>query len=795
MRHPILLFLALLLAGCSSVSNLPEGETLYTGLKKIAYTDPADDDYSTTIQEEVEAALACAPNGALLGSSYYRTPLQLRLWIYNTYANSERGFGAWMRKSFGSEPVLLGNVNPELRAQIARNVLRNNGYFGAQVSSQVVPAGKRKAKISYTITKGPLHRFDSVRYAGYPTGQDTLIRHAMAESLLQRGKPFSVAALDGERGRLNTLMRNNGYYYYNAGYTSYLADSTTKNDELGMSNEQLAAPQSAKHITPNSKFLIPNSKYGVDVLVQPVSDLPAEAARPWYLGKLRIDMRRTITEQPTDSIFYKGLSVFYTGKKPPIRLRTLLRDMKLRPRKLYRQNEYLESMSTLNGLGVFSLTDLKFTPHDTTATCDTLDMQLTCVFDKPYDGTISADFAVKSNDRMGPGLTLDISKRNAFRGAELLSLKLKGSYEWQTGNSAGANGSHINSYEYGADLSITYPRLETPFRKLNRRRFYAPPSTAFNISATVLNRANFFRMLTVGAGVAYKWRTSAQSGHEFSPFTLDYNYLQSTTQRFRDVMDSNPAIYVSMRDQFVPKIKYTYTYTSPATCKNPIAWETTLTEASNIMSLGYMAAGKRWGDKGKDLFGNPYAQFLKISTSLRKTWLTGYKQQLVGRVAAGAIWSYGNSDRAPYTEQFYVGGANSIRAFTVRSIGPGKYVAKGGSYSYLDQTGDIKLEANLEYRFNIFGDLYGAAFLDAGNVWLMKDDSERPDAKFDAGKFWKQIATGTGLGIRYDMEFIVIRLDLGVALHVPYDTGKSGYYNIPKFKDGLGLHFAIGYPF
>lgn len=764
-RTVLAVLAALLLAACSSTSHLPEGETLYTGLKKIAYTDATGDDYSTTIQEEVEAALACAPNGALLGSSFYRTPLQFRLWIYNQYANSEKGFGAWMRKSFGSEPVLLGNVNPTLRAQIARNVLRNNGYFDAEVKSEVIPAGKRKAKISYTITKGPLHRFDSVRYAGYPEGQDTLIRRTMAESLIKRGEPFSLASLDGERGRLNTLLRGNGYYYYNATYTSYLADS-------------VATP------------------LGVDVLVQPVSDLPAEAARPWRLGRLRIDMRRNITEQPTDSIFYKGLSVFYTGRKPPIRLGTLLRDMKLRPGQLYRQNEYLESMSTLNGLGVFSLTDLKFTPRDTTATCDTLDMQLTCVFDKPYDGTISADFAVKSNDRMGPGLTLDISKRNAFRGAELLSLKLKGSYEWQTGNSAGASGSHINSYEYGADLSITYPRLETPFRRLNRRRFIAPPSTVFNLSATVLNRADFFRMLTVGAGVSYKWRSSKQSAHEFSPFTLDYNYLQSTTERFRAVMNDNPAIYVSMRDQFVPKIKYTYTYTSPASYKNPIAWETTFTEASNLLAAGYVAAGKEWNTKGKDLFGNPFAQFVKLSTSLRKTWAAGYKSQIVGRVAAGVIWSYGNSDRAPYTEQFYVGGANSIRAFTVRSIGPGKYVAKDGrGYSYLDQTGDIKLEANIEYRLNLFGDLYGAVFLDAGNVWLMKDDPERPDAKFRPGKFLGQIATGTGLGIRYDMEFIVIRLDLGIALHVPYETSRSGYYNIPKFKDGLGLHFAIGYPF
>ena len=167
----------------------------------------------------------------------------------------------------------------------------------------------------------------------------------------------------------------------------------------------------------------------------------------------------------------------------------------------------------------------------------------------------------------------------------------------------------------------------------------------------------------------------------------------------------------------------------------------------------------------------------------------------MGHVAAGVLWAYGNSSRGHNSEQFYVGGANSIRAFTIRSIGPGKYVAPSSTYSYLDQTGDIKLEMNLEYRFNLFGSLYGALFLDAGNIWLMEKDENRPDAEFRFDTFWRQLALGTGLGLRYDLDFFVLRLDLGVALHVPYDTTKSGFYNIPKFSDGLGLHFAIGYAF
>jgi outer membrane protein assembly factor BamA len=159
----------------------------------------------------------------------------------------------------------------------------------------------------------------------------------------------------------------------------------------------------------------------------------------------------------------------------------------------------------------------------------------------------------------------------------------------------------------------------------------------------------------------------------------------------------------------------------------------------------------------------------------------------------GVIWTYGNSNVAPYSEQFYVGGANSIRAYTVRGIGPGGY--HGNNTNYMDQTGDIKFEANAEYRFNLVGSFNGAVFLDAGNVWMMKNDEERPGAKFNLKDCWDQIALGTGFGLRYDMEFLVLRLDLGIALHSPYKTSKSGYYNIPDFKDAMSLHFAIGYPF
>ena len=189
---------------------------------------------------------------------------------------------------------------------------------------------------------------------------------------------------------------------------------------------------------------------------------------------------------------------------------------------------------------------------------------------------------------------------------------------------------------------------------------------------------------------------------------------------------------------------------------------------------------------------NPYAQFLKVETDYSKTWQLTEHSKLVGHVNMGVVWAYGNAISAPYSEQFYVGGANSIRAFNVRSIGPGRYHAKTSYLSYLDQTGDMKLQANLEYRPRLFGNLYGALFLDAGNVWTLRSDSDRPGAVFKPKNILKEMALGTGVGIRYDLDFFVLRLDWGIGLHLPY---RNGFYNFDRFKDSQSLHFAIGYPF
>ena len=468
-------------------------------------------------------------------------------------------------------------------------------------------------------------------------------------------------------------------------------------------------------------------------------------------------------------------------------------------------------------MGLFSYSNIQFSPRSVQTLDslghvvyrDTLDANIDLVFDKPYDFYVEANARGKTTGRVGPELVVGLTKRNAFHGGEKLTVNLHGSHEWQTISQAGGGSTRINSYEYGSDVSVEFPRIITPwnmFRTMeqNERRYRAGhmptkyrgvPTTTIKASMNVLNRASYFRRHVAAGELTYAWSTSYQHQHSFSPLILSYEFMNSRTAAFDSILALHPYLQISMRDQFVPKMSYTYTYRSPRRYRHPITWSTTISEAANILSLGYMAAGKGWNEKDKKMFKNPFAQFLKLETDFVKYWRITQDGTLVGHVNAGIIWSYGNAENAPYYEQFYIGGANSVRAFNVRSIGPGRYQPTNSKYSYIDQTGDIKYLMNLEYRQKVWGDLYGALFLDAGNVWTLRNHEYSSLGKFDVDKFFRQLAVGTGVGVRYDMGMFVIRVDWGIGLHVPYDTGKSGIYNIRRFKDAQSLHFAVGYPF
>lgn len=785
MKRPAYILPALLLlaAACSTTKHLPEGEVLYTGQKAMIVNNRSTTPTGETALEEVEAALATAPNNSLLGSSTIRVPFPFGLWVYNGFVKYEKGFGRWIFNRFAAKPVLLSAVNPEIREKAAANILHEYGYLDGTVAHETFadPKDSLKVKLQYTVDMRNPYFIDTLDYRGFSERTLRIMEAGRRRSLIRPGTQFNVSDLDGERTRISDLLRNVGCYYFRPDYLTYQADTT----------------------------LVPGGHIAMRMV--PVAGMPADAERPFYVGQTTFHLYGKQGEPPTDSTTYKDLKIYYHDKLR-VRPNMVYRWLNYRGYRMKRQVEDSTGMSRrgpfealysayrqgriqnrLSNLGIFRYTEMRYTPRDTALVSDTLDVKVIAMLDKPYDAEFDFDVKMKSNNQTGPGASFTVTKNNVFGGGETWDVELDGSYEWQTG---GGGASKMNSYEIGLSTSLTFPRVVFP--RMGDREYDFPATTTFRLYVDQLNRANYYKLLAFGGNATYDFQPKTTAKHSFTPFRLTFNVLRDPTPAFQNLQEENPALYVSLRDQFIPAMEYTYTYdnSSLRRVRNPIWWQTTLTSAGNLTSVIYRLFGQRFNEQDKELLGVPFAQFAKVNSEFRYHYKMNKDQTIAMRAAAGIIWSYGNALTAPYTEQFYIGGANSVRAFAARSIGPGGYPPEDDTqYSYINHVGDIRLEANVEYRFRIISDLHGALFLDAGNVWLLRKDEARPGGELTLKNFAKQIALGTGFGLRYDLGFLVIRLDTGVALHDPYDTGKSGYYNIPKFKDGLTVHFAIGYPF
>lgn len=757
------------LSSCSTTKHLPEGETLYLGLKNITIQNEDETKAGQTALDEVMGAISIAPNNAIVTYPNVRFPIPFGLWMYNRFERYEKGFGRWIFKHLAADPVLLSEVNPDTRAKVAGNLLRDYGFFDGHVTWKIDSTkNERAVKLSYDIDMGRPYRIDTLLYEGFAPRTDSLIHARSSERLVHTDDYFNVNTLNAERQRVVDLLRNHGYYYARTDFLTFLADTLMRPGYVMLK-------------------------------MVPAANLPKEALKTYHIGKTAVYLTGYNGEPPVDSMKLRDFTVFYAGDKPGLRFDVLRKRFLYRKGELYSQTRQDYTQEALSRLGVFKFNEMQYLPRSGE---DTLDVRVNAMFDLPYDSELELNVTTKSTKQTGPGAIFKLTKKNFLRMGASLNLELKGSYEWQTSSTVDGDKSVMNSYELGAALSLDFPRIVIPWVRNRIDPFRFPSETHFRIYAEQVNRARYFKMLSFGGSISYSFQKSRSMKHTVTPVHLAFNHLQRRTATFDSIALANPMLFHSLDDQFIPSISYTFTYDdSWRQHRWRIWWENSFTSAGNITSAIYAAFGRGFKEKEKKFLGTPFAQFLKFTSEIRPLFYINEKQQLAGRLTAGVIWAYGNKTIAPYNEQFYVGGANSIRAFTVRSLGPGRFhPADNAAYSYVDETGDIKLEANLEYRFRLFsnmfgGNLNGAIFLDAGNVWLMRKDEARPGAEFTFKHFFDNIAVGTGVGIRYDLSFLVLRLDWGIALHVPYETGRSGYYNIPRFKDGQGLHFAIGYPF
>lgn len=745
-----------LTAACSTTRRIPDDELLYNGLKGV---EIAEDSVGlpAAIESSIKSAVDVPPNNywKLLRWHY---PFPLGLWVYNNWSNPKSGLKHWLYEKLVAEPVLVSDVRPEVRMKMIDEILDNNGYFRGTAGYELVKGrNPRKAKIRYTVTPGPAYPMEVVSLLPDTTALNRMIDSlALRDPYLTSRTRYSTDSLNIARTRITNSLRNRGYYFFRPDYIEYLADS-------------IADP---------GRILL---KIMLD------SNAPKMALQRYRTGKVVVVANRHAGGGVADTIATPRATLIQM-KPSKFRSKLIPENVTFRPGRVFSVRDMNRTQSNLSRLGIFNSINIAAVPDTTNTRERLLNVFVDCTFDAPWEAAFEVNGSSKSNSYIGPGLSFKVTNNNIFGGGEQLTVGLTGTYEWQTGHGRQLI---FNSYEIGLNASLAMPRLIAP-KFVPRSRFQLS-WTRFQLGADLLNRPHYFKMAQFNASVNYDWRLSRHVSNTFTPIKLTYTNLMHTTAVFDSIMNANPAVAQSFQSQYIPQMIYSYVYDRSFGRDNQLNWQFTVQEAGNVFWAIYRACGKK-GEK--ELFGTPFSQFVKGATQLvygRR--VGGGDSWLVSRVAVGAAHAYGNSTQVPYAEQFYCGGANSVRAFTVRSIGPGSYHDPATEDTYFDQTGTFKFEANLEYRFPIFGPLHGAVFLDTGNVWLLKDDPQRPGGKLQASTFLRDLALGTGVGLRFDIGMLVLRGDLGIGIHAPYDTGHGGYYNMPSFGKSLAFHLAIGYPF
>lgn len=751
---------AVIFAGCSTTSRLAPDEELYNGIKRLTVTPQENEKLPPGLKNEISEVVTVKPNNPYPFTNV-RSPFPLGLWVWNHWSGHQKGLKHWIYEKIAEEPVLIGDVRPDLRVKMIDQVLDNNGYFRGVASYEL--SHKKNPKIqsvSYTVNTGPAFLLDSIEFPADTSRLNHLIDSiGRRQPYLVKGSRFSVDSLKNVRTNIARVLRNRGFYYFNPEYIEYLADSVN------------AAPQCV-----NLKLAI-------------VPGTPKFALQEYKVGQVTVTIRRNDGTGVADTVDCARARLIQY--KPSSFRRQLVDEcVILRSGRPIRLNAVNSTQSRFARLGIFSSIDMNVAPPDTLGRSNVLDVNVNCTLDMPLEASIEANVSSKSNSYIGPGVTLGLTHHNLFGGGEQLNVTLTGSYEWQTG----ADRSGVfNSYEVGLKGTLAFPRLLAPKFLPRLRRDLS--WTRISLNADLLNRPHYFRMAQFNAEFSYDWNPSRYSSSTLTLLKFTYNNLLHTTETFDSLMDANKSVALSFRSQFVPQMSYTYNYDRLFSKMNSLNWTVTVQEAGGIFCGIWRAAGVK---TDKRLFNIPISQFVKASGQVVYGRKLSYSADfwLMIRAAAGVAHAYGNSAEVPYSEQFWVGGANSVRAFTVRSVGPGSYRPKRDiTGDYFDQTGTFKFEANIELRFPIVGPLKGAVFLDAGNVWLLEEDPQRPGGKLTASRFLKDLALGTGVGLRFDLGMMVIRGDLGIGLHAPYDTGRGGYYNMPSFKNSLAFHLAIGYPF
>jgi outer membrane protein assembly factor BamA len=750
----------LLLAGCSSTKFVSEDEYLLTHVRiKNKAIDIKKGQLRPYIRQH--------ENTKLLGFwKFY-------LGLYNLSGRKdEKGFNKWLRR-IGEEPAIF---DPFLVSQSSQQIslfLKNQGYFQASVKDTVIYPQKKKAKVVYTINPGARYHINKLDFR---VEDDSVYNEVMADTLktlLKKGRPFTVELHEKERERIATDLRSQGFYNFSEEYIYFLSDSTAGDHSVNDSLIVMSA-ENVSGFKHHRRFRIRDIYFHVGIGTNEI-----------------LSDDSVMTSEVFDTLRYGGAFIVYKDElsfKPQL----LTSSSYIKPGDLYNLKLVNRTHQLLSSLRLFKYINIHF--RETGEQNEAGEPMIDCIIrlSPGKSQSFSVDLeGTNSSGNLGAAGNLTYQHKNLLKGGEFLTIKTRLAHQNQFVSSSTEE---FNTVELGAEASIVVPRFWVPLSIKEFRQRYNP-KTNISFAYNYQKRPDYTRTIA-NARMGYNWRSSKYVSHSFYPLEFNFVNIPKVTEEFKDRI-SNTFLEYSYEDHLIVNVNYSFLFNQQTLGQNTDFWyfRANLESAGNWLSLLSPFWNKNNENDFDELLGIRYAQYLKVDIDLRYHNYIDKYSSLVWRFFGGLGVPYGNLNVLPFEKRYFSGGANSIRAWPVRGLGPGNYSEDGDGF--YNQTADMKLEFNLEYRFRLFWILEGALFVDVGNIWGIRESSSPQGGIFKPDQFYKQLAVGTGVGTRFDFNYFIFRFDMGLKTHDPSLPKGERWIpvNRPWTWNDVGFNFAIGYPF
>ena len=734
---------------------MPEGELLYVGGKVKVENDSISKKERKNLENNLQDLIRPIPNQKILG-------LRPKLTVYNWAGKvtTVKGFWYWLKYKVGEPPVLFSKVDLNYNKSVLQNYVENNGYFNATSKSDSTQS-RKKVTAEYFVNPNKQYKIKTIKFQNDSSKISIEISKNQENSFFKIGEAYNLEKIKAERNRIDSKLKEKGFFFFNADYLKIQVDSTVGRKE-------------------------------VDLIVKIKSETPEKSILQYQIDKIKIYPNYILNQ---DSILDIGTKhsdfVIYDSEKtfnPRIFDRTLY----FKKGDLYNRTNHNLSLNRLVSLGTFKFVKNQFKISDSLKNSLDVYYYLT-----PFPRkSIRVELLGKTNSANYTGTELNInwSNRNTFRGAELLTISAFGGFEVQV---SGENNG-FNVYRFGSEVNLLWPRIIAPFKFTSSSGFV--PKTKATLGYEYQNRTQLYALQTFKASFGYLWKENERKDHELNVTEITFASPQNVSDLYKTKIFANPALGKVIEKQLIFGPTYAYIYSNVMQKKKNTFYNKLSADFSaNITGL-IAGSNIKKGDTTK-IFGVPFSQFIKFENEFKHYIKLTEKSLIASRLITGVGFAYGNSTEMPFIKQFFNGGTNSLRAFRARSIGPGSFKESNSNIFLPDQSGDLKLEFSTEYRANIYKFINAAFFIDAGNIWLLNDNVNKPNSKFSKD-FLNEIAVGTGIGLRFDFSFLVLRTDLAFPLRKPYlpdgnrwVMDKISFGNSSWRNENLVFNLAIGYPF